>query len=202
MIYDILLCAVLVLAFFIGTRRGLLKTAWGLVSLVAAIILASIFHPTAVKFFKQTPLADNIAGYVSEKLTFDTETVDFQDSLPHDILPETELNPGELGKQAADTLSQTVTNSAIGLICGILLFIAIRILLSVVYHILNVIFKFPVIKQTNKLLGGIIQTVLALAAVYAVLAVTAISGTDILNGSYLCKLIYENNLLISLFART
>lgn len=79
-----------------------------------------------------------------------------------------------------------------------LLFISIRVLLALIYRVLNAVLKLPLLKQTNQLAGGIAELVIALAVIYAVLAATALIGTDPVENTTLCRYFYDNNLLLML----
>ncbi len=201
MIYDLILCGVLILAFIIGTSRGLLRTIWGICALTASVVLAGILHPYAMEKFENSIIAENLNTYVyttvSEKMA-DTSSEEVY------TLPESfglNLNTAAAEEQL-EAVTESILTPVISIACGLFLFILIRIALAIVYNILKVVFSFPVLKQTNKLAGGVVQTVIALALVYAVLAIAAVSGTDVLNDSVVCKIMYENNILLTLLATT
>lgn len=199
MIFDILLIVVLVCAFLIGMKRGLLRTIWGLSALIASIVLASILHPIAIESFKSSPIGTGINNYIYEKIEESGagETLDAVYSLPQGISQNIDQQAENI-----EATVQPIVDTVINIACAIFLFILIRIALAVLYNVLKLIFSFPVLKQTNKLAGGIIQTLIAFVAVYAVLAIAAVYGNKIPDDSYICKTMYENNILISVVAHT
>lgn len=202
MIFDIILCGVLILAFIIGLSRGLLRTIWGISALIVSIVLAGILHPYAMEKFENSIIAENINGYVYSKVASNMADSEVIYNLPESFLHNSQLSSESLAEGQIEAVTEAVLNPVINIACGLFLFILIRIALAIVYNILKVVFSFPVLKQTNKLAGGIVQTVIALALVYVALAIAAVSGTDMLNDSVICKIMYENNILLTILAST
>lgn len=198
MIYDVILCVALICAFIIGMRRGLLRSVWGLAALILSIILTSIIHPMAINSFKKSAVGENINNYVSEKIAENASEVGSEIY----VLPDNFTNEDILNFTKDNINTAAIVEPVINVAGAVILFVFIRILLAVIYNILKVIFSFPVLKQTNKLAGGLVQTIIALTAVYALLAIIAVSGSNILNDTVICKTMYENNILISIVAHT
>lgn len=92
---------------------------------------------------------------------------------------------------------ETITIKGIPVPPAPFLFIAVRIVLAAAYRILSLIFTLPLLKQTNKLAGGIAQLIITAAALYVIFWAAQAIGTDIFNDTSLCRFMYDNNLLMS-----
>lgn len=218
-ILDVLLAAVLAAAFFIGYKRGFLRTVWGIAAVILSIVLTIVIQPYTNRFFENSPLCfileDRVYSMVYDHASSIAGTSDGEPADSAEIAPSAEFFesayslPEKYAKQAAGALNNAADIAASSAAAAaadtvtsiaevILLFIAIRLLLAIIHSILKLIFKFPVLKQTNKLAGGIAQTVLALTAIYAVFAVSAAAGWGAFDHTILCRQLYDHNLLLTL----
>ncbi len=204
MVYDLILCGILIAAFLIGFHRGLLRSIWGISALIIAIVLTSIFHPYVVEFFKGSIIADSLTEYVHTTVSEKIALPEFDSiyTLPQTLMENSQLNPANIVEDRIGAVTDSIINNVINIASAILLFIFIRLALAIVYTLLKLVFTLPVLRQTNRLAGGVAQTVIALVFVYAILAVIAVSGTDILNDSVVCKLMYDHNILLTILSST
>lgn len=210
-ILDIILCAVIVAAFIIGYKRGLLRSIWGLAAVIIAIILTIVIKPYTTNFFNNSILHYMVEDHVYTAVTsyMDNAAEQGESTNSSVIFKTIYMLPDKYAEEAAEVYDNTTEKTAAAASAAaadavtsiteaILLFVAIRLALAIMYSILKLIFKFPVLKQTNRLAGALIQTALALIAVYTILAAAAITGTDIFSGTVICKLLYNNNLLLNM----
>ncbi len=212
MVIDIILCAALAAAFAIGFRRGLLRTMWGLAALILTIALTGMLRPYAADAFKSSNIADGLRDYVytrvesgmSRRQTDMDISYDYPDmvnsaySLP-DTYAKNAINElREATENTITTVTDTVTNQVVDIAASVLLFVSIRFVLAAAYRIVKYIFKLPLLKQSNHLLGGAAQLLIALIVIYAVLAGAAIIGSDIAKDTVLCEFMYNHNLLLGI----
>lgn len=212
-IYDIILCAILIAAFLIGYRRGFLRTVWGISSLLIAIALTAMLRPYTAEFFENSILnaiiTDNVYTAVTEQIdenvinnsqSIQDTAAAVQDAFP---LPDKYAqNIAVSIKEGQQTTTEVIANSVVNIVTDIagtiFLFLVIRIILAIVYSVLKIAFSFPVLKQTNKLGGGIVQFIIVLAIVYIVFAAAAVYGTNAFDKTYICSIFYNNNILLSI----
>lgn len=208
MVLDIILGVIFLIAFIIGYRRGFLRSVWGLVALIVAIILTVTLRPYAYDMFRSSVFANKAEEYVysrvNEAFVLNAENTDSEEDFLSGIytLPEkysdlAEAKITDTSQAAADKVAAAVTESVMDISSVILLFLVIRLALAIIYAILNFAFKFPLLKQTNKLAGAMASLVITLAAVYAVFAVVAVTGNDIFENTTVCKFLYDNNILLT-----
>ncbi len=208
MVLDIILGVILVIAFISGYRRGFLRCVWGISALIIAIILTAMLRPYVYDMFTNSVFANKTEEYitarVTEKMEAGTESILSEEGMLNGIytLPEkySELATERIenaGGAVTESISSAITQSVLDIASAILLFVVIRLVLAIVYAILNLAFKFPVLRQTNKLAGAVASTLITLTMVYVVFAVVAITGTDIFEQTAICRFLYNNNILLT-----
>ncbi len=208
MILDLILCAALIAAFIIGYKRGFLRTAWSISALIIAVALTAFLRPYAAELFEKSALNsfisdnvyDTVYANIPDSITEQEDSTELLDSLyflPEKYSNSVSENLSGAAELTAGAVSESIASVVTGIAATIFLFIVIRFALALLYSALKIIFSFPVLDQTNRLAGGIVQLIIALAAVYTILAVAAVTGTDIFGDTILCRFLYENNLLLA-----
>lgn len=86
-----------------------------------------------------------------------------------------------------------------GALPAVLCFIAVRFLFSVLYHVLDTIFSLPLLKQTNGIAGAAVYFVTAFIICSAVFKIMGIYYSDVLNGTVICRYVYEHSFLNLIF---
>jgi hypothetical protein len=212
MVFDIILCALLAAAFALGCKKGFLRTIWGLSALIITIVLTGFLRPFAAESFENSVFAKELNAYVysmvserSELLLSAAESTAAETAAALDTsytLPEKYTQP--MAEKISDSvqttvasIADTITAKVVALASGIFVFILIRLLLAIIYRILKFAFSLPVLKQSNRLAGGIVQLLIAITAAYLVFAVTAILGKSFFEETVICKYMFDNNLLFT-----
>ena len=212
-IADICLGAIFIAAFVYWHNKGLVKSVWKIVALAATIILVIFLKDPAIDYISHTKIAENLYNSLSQIITIPPGGgVNIAESLN---LPEVVQGSLQIGIDSSLSSAEAIKNAAasaltdaiinIG-VCA-LLFIIIRLVLMLAYIIVDSATKLPVIKGTNKLLGGLLGVVNILFIVFLALMLLAMympsdSGMyEIINNSYLVKFLYNNNILLKLFIK-
>ncbi|HIU56487.1 MAG TPA: CvpA family protein [Candidatus Ornithomonoglobus merdipullorum] len=208
-IIDAVLCAVLVCAFVIGYKRGFLRTVWGIAAIVLSIVITIVIRPYTNSFFENSVLhymvEDQVYSIIDEHVSVSSEapqsSAQFFESA-YSMPPKYAETAAETLENAADNTVSAAAQAAADTVTSIteviLLFIVIRLALAIIYSLLKLIFKFPLLKQTNHIAGAIAQTALALIAIYTVLAIAAVMGSGLFSDTILCKALYDHNILLTL----
>lgn len=212
-IADIGLVAIFIAAFVYWHNRGLVKSVWKIAALAATIILVIFLKDPVADYISKTQLAENINNSLAQVVTVPPGggvniaenlnlPIAIQDSLQSGI--DSSMASAESIKNAA---AAAVTDAIINIGVCVALFIVIRLLLMVAYIIVDGATKLPVIKGTNKFLGGILGVVNILFIVFLALMLLAMYAPSdsgmygIIDRSYLVKFLYNNNILLKLFIR-
>ena len=201
---DIAVLIILISFTVIGYRKGFIKSVMGLVSLALSIIIAINFYTFAASFINEHIVGPHFSKITAEEFSSlmngGTETIspekifeDNPDSLEKLLnkfgvelesvtdFYETNIKPTvgafETDK-IADKLSGFVVESTTDVVSNIigfiLTFLAALIVFNLLLKLLDLLFKLPVLKFTNKLFGAILGVVKGLAV--ALIVVNVVSG--------------------------
>lgn len=208
-----------VIMILVGLKRGLVKMAFSLISVLVVLILVNILTPSVKELLRITPvytsINTSIQEYVNEHITAATENlthtgVNAQKTiidglpLPKGVKQSLAENNNEQSYEsmAANNFGEYIANSLSDMILGaatfIILFVVLMLLINVLLQVLNIITKLPVIHTFNSIGGGIIGLIEALIVIWiACIVITAFSATAW--GEVVCKAIAENEILSFLY---
>lgn len=197
-ILDGVVILIFLLAVIIGYKRGFFQSAIQLVGCIAAVLVAfSLSAPLAAGIYDQF-ISDRMQKMMVGEITKNSSaSVDAKlDQILKD-LPDSVTNmlsAFHLGtsKEIANKLSASVSDTAavlaekidnqivrpvivavLRMLCGIVLFIVLMILLSILAKAIGRIFRLPVLRQMDGLLGAVFGAVQGVVLVFV--AVTIIS---------------------------
>lgn len=206
---------------FLGARKGIVKMAFSALSLLVIVVLTSFLAPQACKLIADKTTVDETVrekteSYLVDKGIVNSNTISLDDDrllLPESVKDKIEEKAQEYlnkGKDAynsfvIDTISKTIYSAAVYV--GVFLVLCIAML--ILYGVLNVMSKLPVLDQLNRLAGGIIGAVLGLLIVWVLMIVftsigntqvSAIVSNDIMSNPILTFL-YDRNLLLNVLVK-
>ena len=213
LVIDIISVILIVVSFVRGSMKGFIKSVWRLAAWVITAVLTFSLLTPAYEFALNLPASEKLNAqvhqYLDERLTNGNE----QEAVMITGLPEflgESIDLGQLTSEAAQNFdnavsdfAKNITNIIIKIAVFILLFLIIRILLWLVFNVLNVASKLPVIKGANKLLGGIAGVLGTMFVIYLVCAFISFFASnagviEVINSSYIVKYFYNNNILLQL----
>ena len=200
---DIVLIAIITVFVIVGSVRGLVKTLFGLGSIVLSIILSLTLYPMVSDALAESKVGAIVQESVSNLLGQNEQTAIVTES--ESALPEFVQNTiDNAAQQTAQALSETVTDAALNIISMLVVFVLVKILLWIIAKILDLATKLPVIHGCNKLLGGVLGCVSGVLIVYLLLGfltfttllnTTSDFGRTVQNSLILSQM-YENNILL------
>lgn len=229
-IIDLITIGIITGAVLIGKRKGFLKSSYNVLSFVITAILVVSLQDPFCDFLAQSTLGENIRLSVFEQVTgkaeenqeafTESEDVssvsqigeemglpDFMMKFFDEKLEEQTQAVETIKNSALATLADAVTELILKIISILLLFVIVRISVFLLLQILGALFKLPVLKSINSVLGILIGTVNGLIVIYIVCAViTLLIPSDslgvvveMIDSTLLTKYFYNNNLLIEIF---
>lgn len=213
MALDIVLIALLLIAFTVGYKKGFVKSVWKIAALVITIALVMMLKTPAVNYLSGTSLAETINTKVSETVSLPQGGgVNIAESLNLPKFLQSEVNDqisSDPNTQISinDTVNSSLTSLFITIITCIGLFIIIRLILTAVFMIVSGITELPIIKGVNKLVGGLLAAVNTLFIIFLALALVSMFAPadsklfDAINNTYLVKYFYNYNILLQLFMK-
>lgn len=235
----VIIGAILILAFHMwrGHSKGLIHIVLHLCSTVAAIILAALLVAPVTDFIQEkTPLYDAIekqSGRLVEKeetqnqealqveITDDESTFrnaakqvmdklgvpeNIQDSLLH-------IDVVQLAQDGITTVSDLIIRAVTEWVCAaiifILLFLIMKIILSVVIKATDLINKVPLIGNVNQLAGLLAGAVYGIVVVWIVLVIIHMFGNtqwaqwilSSVNGNSVAEFIYNSNMILKMITK-
>ncbi len=202
-------------------KKGFVTCLFGVVSNLVALILAAMFCKTVLEatgglFGLEALYAEKLEGIFAGLTGFDVdistsnvktalETQNVPAVLAKIVLKMTGDADVPAGTTLAYLLGQAVGSLAGMLTCGILLFIAIKLVVSILKKVLNgLIEKLTLLRGLNTLLGsafGLLYALVIISLVLAILTVLPINGVgEFLSDTLLVSALYSHNPLIYLLS--
>lgn len=190
-IIDIILIAIVVLSAFLGYKKGLVKLGAKLFAGIIAIIITIVMYKTVSgMIINNTTIDEKIENAIIQNTT---NFINENDKMQNGITEHVEKN---VLPEQAENLSKNV----VYVITALVLFIAVKIILSIIISLMDFVANLPILKQFNEI-GGIIYgivrgTLIVCICVLLIGVYTKMKPESTLNNniqnSYLTKIIYEN----------
>ena len=218
LLIDIALIVLIIFSVKNGAGKGLVKSVWRIAAWVLTIILVIALSKPAVGFLSETKIRDSIYETVHAAIderagnvdlsALDDNAISQTTGIPDMLLPH--INTEEISNSinnTIDSMSHSVTMIIIKIIANLLLFLLIRILITILFYVLDGASRLPVINSVNKLLGGALGFVNMMLIIYLACAVIYLIASvntgvyEIINGTFLVKYFYNNNILLQLFMK-
>lgn len=202
LIADIVVSVIIIAAYVIGSRRGLVKTVWNAVSWIAAVAAVFLLIQPAVEVVQKTPIADNLNAKIYTMMQEKPEeSIQRESAMPKFMTENTDIIDSISEKTAED-----ITALALKIAVGLSLFIIMKLVLLILFAVINAISRLPFVNSTNKLLGGLLGVINIMFVIYALCAaITLMTDNEeilgIINSSYVIKYFYDNNILMQLMLR-
>ena len=189
---DLIVVAIVALSAILGYKKGLVKLGAKLFAGIIAIILTfALYKPVANFIFENTNLRQDIEKAILEKTN---SIVENSENNAQKMVNET-INNKVMPEQAKE-----ISKNAVYVLSGIGLYIVLKIILSIVFSLLNVIANLPILKQFNEtggLLYGILRGLLivCIALLLTNVYIKTTPNTDLdekIEHTYITKFIYSN----------
>ena len=146
MFLDIFIILFILLCTFLGYKKGLVKTAIGILSFFIAIIVSVLLYKTVGNLIiNNTEFDENLESTISSKITIESLNEKY------DLLPNNLIEEGENNIQG---LSKSLSHKIIYIASFVILFIALKIGLIFAKFLSDIITKIPIIKQFDKIRGN------------------------------------------------
>lgn len=217
MLIDIILVLILLISVLIGYKKGFIKILAGLISFILAFVLAYMLSGMAAEYIKTTKIGSNIkttietsvGDYLNVKQEDKIEIKQEEKSKKIDIINIIEQNAEEKIEQGKASIIEKVTDYVFVGIGFASVFVLVKIVLLIVFFVLQKIFELPVLKSFNKLGGISVQVILTLLKISLVLAVlNFMSPMEFIQGiiakidsSVITKILYNHNIIADIILK-
>ena len=230
-ILDCISLIILALGLIIGCYRGfvqsILNFSGGLVSFGATFWFFPLLKNAIAN---NQEVSRTIANYVdissiigdlelSEKIVSQLNPTQIEQVVQQINLPEplntillTNLNNlvfqplGEFGQSVGDYVNQTLVSIVIHVLCFIVCFFICLFLTSMLFNLIRAVFRFPVLKHLDALVGGIFGLLLAILCCFIIFTALPLVQSvfpaeyfnPLLESSHLANFFSSNSLIISI----
>lgn len=216
---DIIVIIIIGFSAIEGLIKGFIKTLFGLVAVIAAILLTIMFTPKVSDMVIENTSFDemisektiellDIEALVDSKFTDIEEQEIIQNlQLPNNLIEHLIENNTNMIKEQLNIdgfieyIGMIIANMAVKALVFILLFVIITLILNAIVALLDLISQLPVLKQMNAVgglfIGIILGSTIVWVATLILSFVISIQATGELSGliesSVLTKIFYYNN---------
>lgn len=209
-VLDIVLLVILLVSLIFGYKKGLIGVAFNLCAFLVALVVTWILYTPITNFvINNTEIDDGIKNAIIEKGVIKTQEneVKEEENNVNKYVQQYVTTP--ITNTTNDVIEETakvVSEKVVAIGVAIVLFIVVRLALILLKFVAEIIAKLPVIKQFNKAGGLIYGAIRGMFAIYVVLAIMFFvmsvnnSGmiANMINSSLISKVLYENNLILSI----
>jgi len=206
MILDVIFIVAVIWMAFLGRKRGFVRTILQIVSTILSVIVALLIKEPVTKFIEKTGFYRNNIQQVVKIITPKIES----SSITSDKAMGFVINKviGENVNNAINSTSESIAKAIIGVIITVLVFVLAFFIIRFFAKLIENVFRLPGLNFANRLAGMIWGVAVVFLISYVLLAIcsgTALMGSGgffikQMESSYIVKSLYENNLLIKLFA--
>jgi len=210
MIFDLVAVAVILLCFIINLKKGLIKCIYKIVSLGVTVALVFVFMEPVEQMIERTGFGIKIDEAVynlvitEDKYNEETGKIDkADDTAALNNLPVYIENSVSEFKEGA--IAPAVSNVVKKLMAGIIIFIIAKILLSLLFMLIDGLFRLPGLKTVNMLLGGAVGILYGIVVIYLLCGVISLDVShslelrEIIDKTFVVKYFYDYNIIINLF---
>lgn len=218
-IADIIVVIIVMVAIFLGYKKGFIKTLFSVLSFFIAVAITFTFYKPVMKIIKEKTGFENwLYGYLyemnvdekkheevsGEQLALSTSGENYINSLPESVIDMIGLD--EFKENAKAKVIEKIVEFVVKLLAIIIVYVISKLVLFILVLILDSIAKLPVLKQFNELLGLALGGILGFIQVYVVCAIITLIASlpalanvsAVIRNSLFAHIFYDNNLLLKI----
>lgn len=208
-IFDIALIAIFIVCFSVMSRRGFVKAVYNLFGHGITFILVAVMLTPMTQMFLKSDMGQDIYLNVNTAVT-EHFTGTVTDEIIHAeqfyVSPTVQKSLISEGVSVvAESTAPVITDIVMKILTALMMFVLIRLLVAVVFSILNIVFKLPLLSGVNRLAGGLIGILNAFIIVYLFCGIISLNFEwaagirEIIYKTTLVQYFYNNNILLNLF---
>ena len=207
---DILILAILIIATFLGYKKGFLRTLTGVISIIISFVIAVSFSPQIEDFIKNTPVYEAIYENIEETIGTESEETTVSEkntaklNMPRDIIESIHKNAEDKKSEIKNSMTEKIGEISVKILSIVFIFLVVRILLFVILGGFGLVKKLPFIGWFDRLLGAFFGFLRGFLVVYLLLVVVIVCASfNAQNGivktvkqSEFAKVMYNNNVFL------
>lgn len=207
---DILILAILIIATFLGYKKGFLRTLTGVISIIISFVIAVSFSPQIEDFIKNTPVYEAIYENIEETIGTESEETTVSEkktaklNMPRDMIESIHKNAEDKKSEIKNSMTEKIGEISVKILSIVFIFLIVRILLFVILGGFGLVKKLPFIGWFDRLLGAFFGFLRGFLVVYLLLVVVTVCASfNAQNGivktvkqSEFAKVMYNNNVFL------
>ena len=196
-ILDVILIGIVIASAYLGYKKGLVKLGSRLFAGIIAIILTLVlYNPVSSFVIKNTQLDEKIEAIYIERATGLINGENDSENITTKMVEN--LND-KLKNETIPAQADKVSKYAVYVITSVILFIAVKIILSIVFTMLGFVAELPILKQIDTVGGiaygtarGLLICIVCTAAIVMIAKINPANKTnEYIQDSYLMKIVYD-----------
>ena len=165
MFVDILIIAVITLSIMICYHKGVILSLFNMMSAVLSFVLIAVLYEPVVDAFKKSYIGLKLEEIIRSRVA--EWFLDAEDNLLHSsetpqFIKDFLYSGTDTATEAISVLSDKILSMAVGVFVFVVLVILIRLIVKYIPGILNSVAKIPLLRQANKILGGVMGILLGI----------------------------------------
>lgn len=199
-ILDFIILAIILITTFVGYKRGLIKSAFALLSFIIALVISLLLYKPVSNFIMDhTPIPDKIETHIENRISTsnEEETDNFISNYYNNIK-----------NSSTSLIAHNMTNSIINIASVFIVFVLTRIILLFIRFSGDLIAKLPLIKQFNHIGGFVYGLLVGFIIIYAIFTIITILAPvidlnhviNLINHSIIGNIMYNNNIIFMFLA--
>lgn len=215
---DIIALLIVAVCAIIAYLKGFVKTFFGFISAILALILACFLYKPLAVYIKDTTDIDDwvyesiVSLNKREAVTSgekndenkNNHLVEMIDSLPQSINESLDLT--EKKEQLIIEIATKVSEIVVNILAWIIIYVIVRVVLLILMLVFDGIMQLPFLKTVNDFAGlflgflmGIFRVYLLLTIIYFLSNVANISGfVEAIQNSFIVSHLYNHNILLNI----
>lgn len=200
---DLILALIIIIASFIGYKRGFIKAFLNLFFVLFSALGCYLLYPYVADFISKTGLDKTVNDYILKHLT-----------QKYVVAPDGDTVASLLLKYNVDTVEALVSKMAEGItvilvniLAAIVVFVGIRIIFFMIKGVFGFLTKLPVIGSIDSLLGALMSFVSSMLIIFLFFAVILLppcnksefsqTVCEEVDKSFLTKKVMEYNIFVN-----
>lgn len=200
---DLILAIIIIVASFVGYRRGFIKAFLNLFFVLFSALGCYLLYPYVAEFISKTGLNKTVNDYILKHLT-----------QKYVIAPQGDNVASLLIKYNVDTVEALISKMAEGItvivmniLAAIVVFVGIRIIFFMIKGVFGFLTKLPVIGSIDSLLGALMSFVSSMLIIFLFFAVILLppcnksefsyTVCEEVDKSFLTKKVMEYNIFVN-----
>lgn len=207
---DILILAILVIATFLGYKKGFLRTLTGVISIIISFVIAVSFSPQIEDFIQNTSVYEAIYENIEETIGTESEETTVSEkntaklNMPRDMIESIHKSAEDKKNEIKSSMTEKIGEISVKILSIVFIFLVVRILLFVILGGFGLVKKLPLIGWFDRLLGAFFGFLRGFLVVYLLLVVVTVCASfNAQNGivktvkqSEFAKVMYNNNVFL------